>query len=124
MIASMRRYAQSLRWTPLPLGVGFALIAFQQYRHIRRREAAKPRPVADQWEVQAYKLLPLRTFSRLIGWATGRCARVFQSTLSFHQLHPKQIIKQFLAFYFIHKPLLIHFIIRETQSDVNNVFIL
>ncbi|XP_066949755.1 phosphatidylserine decarboxylase proenzyme, mitochondrial isoform X1 [Macrobrachium rosenbergii] len=75
--SSFKHYLRSLRWTPLPVGVGLALIAFQQYRHTRKREAAKLGQIepcdclADEWEVQAYKLLPLRYFSRAWGWVNG-----------------------------------------------------
>ncbi|KAA0201599.1 hypothetical protein HAZT_HAZT004614 [Hyalella azteca] len=37
-MASFTRYLRSLKWTPLPLGVGFAVIAATQYRHTRKRE--------------------------------------------------------------------------------------
>ncbi|XP_042212163.1 phosphatidylserine decarboxylase proenzyme, mitochondrial-like isoform X2 [Homarus americanus] len=75
--SSLKQYLRSLRWTPLPVGVGLALIAFQQYRHTRKREAAKLGQLepcdclADEWEVEAYKLLPLRSFSRAWGWVNG-----------------------------------------------------
>lgn len=75
--SSLKQYLRSLRWTPLPVGVGLALIAFQQYRHTRKREAAKLGHLdpcdclADEWEVEAYKLLPLRYFSRAWGWVNA-----------------------------------------------------
>ncbi|KAK3866958.1 hypothetical protein Pcinc_027544 [Petrolisthes cinctipes] len=75
--SSLKQYLRSLRWTPLPVGVGLALIAFQQYRHTRKREAAKIGTLdpcdclADEWSVEAYKLLPLRYFSRAWGWVNG-----------------------------------------------------
>lgn len=75
--STLKQYLRSLRWTPLPVGVGLALIAFQQYRHTRKREAAKIGTLdpcdclADEWEVEAYKLLPLRSFSRAWGWVNG-----------------------------------------------------
>ncbi|KAK7085147.1 hypothetical protein SK128_000592 [Halocaridina rubra] len=75
--SSLKQYLRSLRWTPLPVGVGLALIAFQQYRHTRKREAARLGQIApcdclaDEWEVEAYKLLPLRYFSRAWGWVNG-----------------------------------------------------
>ncbi|XP_045623253.1 phosphatidylserine decarboxylase proenzyme, mitochondrial isoform X2 [Procambarus clarkii] len=75
--SSLKQYLRTLRWTPLPVGVGLALIAFQQYRHTRKREAAKLGQLepcnclADEWEVEAYKLLPLRSFSRAWGWVNG-----------------------------------------------------
>lgn len=76
--SSFKQYLRSLRWTPLPVGVGLALIAFQQYRHTRKREAARLGQVdpcdclADEWEVEAYKLLPLRQFSKAWGWVNGK----------------------------------------------------
>ena len=76
---NLRKYFQSLKWTPLPVGVGFAIIAYQQYRHVRRREVSRVNQANDpcdtlgeEWEVQAYKLLPLRAFSRGWGWFTGK----------------------------------------------------
>ncbi|CAL4079881.1 unnamed protein product [Meganyctiphanes norvegica] len=75
--SSFKQYLRSLRWTPLPVGVGLTLIAFQQYRHTRKREAARLGQLqpsdclAEQWEVEAYKLLPLRYFSRAWGWMTN-----------------------------------------------------
>lgn len=75
--SSFKQYLRSLRWTPLPVGVGLALIAFQQYRHTRKREAARLGQVdpcdclADEWEVEAYKLLPLRQFSKAWGWVNA-----------------------------------------------------
>ncbi|XP_018014799.1 phosphatidylserine decarboxylase proenzyme, mitochondrial isoform X2 [Hyalella azteca] len=72
-MASFTRYLRSLKWTPLPLGVGFAVIAATQYRHTRKREeqrlaAEGAACIARPWEVQVYKLLPLRHFSRFWGW--------------------------------------------------------
>lgn len=81
--SNLRNYLRSLRWTPLPVGVGLALIAFQQYRHTRKREAAKLGQLqpcdclAEEWEVSAYKLLPLRSFSRAWGWVNGKFSLIF-----------------------------------------------
>lgn len=81
--SNLRNYLRSLRWTPLPVGVGLALIAFQQYRHTRKREAAKLGQLqpcdclAEEWEVAAYKLLPLRSFSRAWGWVNGKFDLIF-----------------------------------------------
>ncbi|XP_037093018.1 phosphatidylserine decarboxylase proenzyme, mitochondrial-like [Pollicipes pollicipes] len=68
-------YLRSLRWTPIPLGVGFALIAYQQYRHVLVRERKRTAEggvhgpvIARPWEVSAYRLLPLRSLSRAWGW--------------------------------------------------------
>uniref|UniRef100_A0A2P2I362 Phosphatidylserine decarboxylase proenzyme, mitochondrial n=2 Tax=Hirondellea gigas TaxID=1518452 RepID=A0A2P2I362_9CRUS len=73
-MAGFGRFIHSFKWTPLPLGVGFAVIASLQYRHIRRREANRLQNaegglvLARPWEVKAYKMLPLRHFSRVWGW--------------------------------------------------------
>jgi phosphatidylserine decarboxylase len=61
------------RWTPLPLGVGFAYIAYQQYGHVRERESTKLGVTKEQqpwkpWQVSLYTSLPLRLESRLFGW--------------------------------------------------------
>lgn len=63
------------RWTPIPLGVGFALIAYQQYRHVLLRERKRLAETGEEvtvlarpWEVSAYRLLPLRSISRAWGW--------------------------------------------------------
>lgn len=83
--SNLRNYLRSLRWTPLPVGVGLALIAFQQYRHTRKREAAKLGQLqpcdclAEDWEVEAYKLLPLRSFSRAWGWVNGKFGEILAS---------------------------------------------
>ncbi|KAF0312874.1 Phosphatidylserine decarboxylase proenzyme, mitochondrial [Amphibalanus amphitrite] len=73
--ARWANYVRSLRWTPIPLGVGFALIAYQQYRHVLVRERKRTAEgqidgpvIARPWEVSAYRLLPLRTISRAWGW--------------------------------------------------------
>lgn len=33
------RYFKTLKWTPIPLGIGFALIAYQQFKHVKKRES-------------------------------------------------------------------------------------
>lgn len=40
-MSSFTRFVRSLKWTPLPVGVGFAVLAATQYRHIRRREVSQ-----------------------------------------------------------------------------------
>ena len=52
-------YLKSLRWTPIPLGVGFALIAYQQYRRVLVRERKRSAEgefdgpvIAKPWEVR------------------------------------------------------------------------
>jgi len=61
------------RWTPLPVGVGFAYIAYQQYGHVREREEIKLGVVRETkplkpWQVSIYLSLPLRLESRIWGW--------------------------------------------------------
>ncbi|XP_054706170.1 LOW QUALITY PROTEIN: phosphatidylserine decarboxylase proenzyme, mitochondrial-like [Uloborus diversus] len=69
------RYIRTLRWTPIPLGLGFALIAYQQFRHVKKRETAKIASASDPSELLApnlyvslYTMLPLRATSRFWGW--------------------------------------------------------
>lgn len=69
------RYIRALGWTPIPLGIGFAYIAYQQLRHIKKRETSKitsKNPsdlLASDIEVSLYRMLPLRVASRWWGWA-------------------------------------------------------
>jgi hypothetical protein len=51
-------YLRALKWVPIPLGVGFAYIGYQQFGHIRKREqqiiqnAENPEDiVASEWQV-------------------------------------------------------------------------
>ena len=51
-------YLKRLRWVPIPLGVGFAYISYQQYGHVREREERKVKSVnsaqdllAKDWQV-------------------------------------------------------------------------
>lgn len=74
-ISPLVRYIRALRWTPIPLGLGFALIAYQQLRHVKKRETAKiataSNPgdlVASNLSVSLYTMLPLRATSRFWGW--------------------------------------------------------
>jgi len=70
------------KWTPLPLGVGFAYIAYQQYGHVKEREerhlgvVREPKPFKP-WQVSLYTSLPLRLESRLWGWLARRELPVF-----------------------------------------------
>ncbi|XP_015909243.1 phosphatidylserine decarboxylase proenzyme, mitochondrial isoform X2 [Parasteatoda tepidariorum] len=68
-------YIRTLKWTPIPLGLGFAFIAYQQFRHVKKRETAKilssPHPsdlLASDVHVSMYTMLPLRAASRFWGW--------------------------------------------------------
>ena len=61
-------YLRSLRWTPIPLGVGFALIAYQQYRHVLVRERKRTAEgeldgpvIARPWEVGVAELRSTRS---------------------------------------------------------------
>jgi len=70
------RYLRSLKWTPIPLSLGFTLIAYQQYRHVRRRESRKGGECSDpvlasDFEITCYRLLPLKTMSRVWGWVNN-----------------------------------------------------
>ena len=61
------------KWTPLPVGVGFAYIAYQQYGHVREREENKLGVIRETkpfkpWQVKMYTSLPLRLESRIWGW--------------------------------------------------------
>ncbi|XP_022086416.1 phosphatidylserine decarboxylase proenzyme, mitochondrial-like isoform X3 [Acanthaster planci] len=67
-------YGRNLKWVPIPLGVGFAYICYQQYGHIKKRERRRElssNDIADrlatQWQINIYKALPLRFVSRLWG---------------------------------------------------------
>lgn len=39
--ASFRRYLGSIRWFHIPAAAGFAMVGYQQYRHITDRERRK-----------------------------------------------------------------------------------
>lgn len=67
------RYVRGLQWIPIPLGVGFAYLAYQQFCHINKREheklAKNPQDcLASNLEISLYKMLPLRIMSRFWGW--------------------------------------------------------
>jgi phosphatidylserine decarboxylase len=61
------------KWTPLPIGVGFAYVAYQKFGYVIEREEGKmgvvreTKPFKD-WQVSVYTHLPLRLESRLWGW--------------------------------------------------------
>lgn len=72
------RYLRTLRWVPIPLGVGFAYISYQQYGHVVKREEKKIQQTSDpeellasDWVVRSYKCLPLKIISRLWGKANN-----------------------------------------------------
>ncbi|KAG8232922.1 hypothetical protein J437_LFUL011031 [Ladona fulva] len=67
--SSVGRYVRSLEWTPLPLGIGFALLAVLQWRHIRKRAHEIHPGHVEDWEITCYRMLPLRVLSRAWGWA-------------------------------------------------------
>ncbi|ORX50134.1 phosphatidylserine decarboxylase [Hesseltinella vesiculosa] len=64
-----------VKWYPIPVGLGMAVIAYIQYRHVREREdrkleqeSAKPKYTATgPWQVHVAAALPLRSMSRLWG---------------------------------------------------------
>ncbi len=37
----MVSYWKRLKWVPIPVGVGFAYIGYQQYGHVKKREELK-----------------------------------------------------------------------------------
>ncbi|KAI9313621.1 phosphatidylserine decarboxylase-domain-containing protein [Dichotomocladium elegans] len=62
------------KWYPIPAGLGLAVIAYIQFRHVQTREQPnesdqpKPKYVATgPWQVHVAAALPLRTISRLWG---------------------------------------------------------
>ncbi|XP_071441496.1 phosphatidylserine decarboxylase proenzyme, mitochondrial [Hetaerina americana] len=71
--SSIVRYVRGLEWKPLPLGVGFALLAVLQWRHIRNRPHKRPEGIeaVNEWEISCYRMMPLRALSRAWGWALG-----------------------------------------------------
>eukprot|EP00095_Tigriopus_kingsejongensis_P007077 snap_masked-scaffold912_size81766-processed-gene-0.10 protein:Tk07077 transcript:snap_masked-scaffold912_size81766-processed-gene-0.10-mRNA-1 annotation:"hypothetical protein LOTGIDRAFT_208898" len=81
---TMKRYWRFVRRYPLPVWAGLATLGALQWRHISQRP---PPPIDDAtshlldlgsgaqvswrqaWAIESYKLLPLRSLSRLWGWA-------------------------------------------------------
>ncbi|KAG2218828.1 hypothetical protein INT45_007595 [Circinella minor] len=59
------------KWSPMPVGLGLAVIGYIQYRHVRERQLEdrpKPKYVASgPWQVHVAAALPLRSISRLWG---------------------------------------------------------
>ncbi|EDV26263.1 uncharacterized protein TRIADDRAFT_22345 [Trichoplax adhaerens] len=76
MRISFRRYLGSMRWFHIPAAAGFALVGYQQYRHIRDRERRKLQTqtpeelVIPSWQVTLLKQLPTRSLSRVAGMLT------------------------------------------------------
>ncbi|XP_071848651.1 phosphatidylserine decarboxylase proenzyme, mitochondrial-like isoform X2 [Apostichopus japonicus] len=67
-------YVQNLKWVPIPLGIGFAYICYQQYGHIKKREqrmiqgaSSVEETLAKDWQVTLYRVIPWRFTSRLWG---------------------------------------------------------
>ncbi|KAG0259427.1 phosphatidylserine decarboxylase 1 [Mortierella polycephala] len=61
-----------IKWSPIPIGLGLALITFLQYRKIIEREADRDTStskavVVGPWHVHVISELPLKTISRLWG---------------------------------------------------------
>eukprot|EP00118_Oscarella_pearsei_P013967 m.116572 g.116572 ORF g.116572 m.116572 type:complete len:399 (+) comp37581_c0_seq11:1300-2496(+) len=69
----LRRYLKSVKWYPIPFGVGIGLLCFQQYRRTRRREEAKlaltpaEELTLKEWKVSVLKCIPTNLFSRTWG---------------------------------------------------------
>ncbi|KAK3833814.1 MAG: phosphatidylserine decarboxylase [Linnemannia elongata] len=61
-----------IKWSPIPIGLGLAFIAFLQYSKIVRRESEKNHDpskalIVGPWHVHVISELPLKTISRLWG---------------------------------------------------------
>ncbi|KAF9904090.1 phosphatidylserine decarboxylase 1 [Lobosporangium transversale] len=61
-----------VKWSPIPIGLGLAFIAFLQYRKVMEREANRDPNVTKAvivgpWHVHVISELPLKTISRLWG---------------------------------------------------------
>ncbi|XP_077533620.1 phosphatidylserine decarboxylase isoform X1 [Haemaphysalis longicornis] len=65
------RYLRSLRWMPIPLGLGFAYLAYLRTFRSPQKDGTDgaPQPVASGLQVSFYRMLPLRMASRWWGWA-------------------------------------------------------
>uniref|UniRef100_A0A224Z5Z8 Phosphatidylserine decarboxylase proenzyme, mitochondrial n=1 Tax=Rhipicephalus zambeziensis TaxID=60191 RepID=A0A224Z5Z8_9ACAR len=64
------RYLRGLRWMPIPLGLGFACLAYlRSLRSSQGGDDSSPQPVASGLQVSFYRMLPLRMASRWWGWA-------------------------------------------------------
>ncbi|XP_013383669.1 phosphatidylserine decarboxylase proenzyme, mitochondrial isoform X2 [Lingula anatina] len=78
------RYFRSIKWTPLPLSVGFALIAALGYKHASRRTKkeiqAENSMKAQEWQVNLYRKMPLKFVSRLWGKVNSFDLPVFMRT--------------------------------------------
>lgn len=64
-------YFRRLKWVSIPLSLGFAYLAYQQFWHVYKREKSKitsGTQLATDFEVTLIKMLPLRTSSRWWGW--------------------------------------------------------
>ncbi|KAG0051081.1 phosphatidylserine decarboxylase 1 [Gryganskiella cystojenkinii] len=61
-----------VKWSPIPIGLGLAFIAFLQYQKIVRREIEREHDISKAvivgpWHVHVISELPLKTISRLWG---------------------------------------------------------
>lgn len=65
------RYLRSLRWMPIPLGLGVAccLAYFRSLRSSQAGDDSSPQSVTSGLKVSVYRMLPLRMASRWWGWA-------------------------------------------------------
>jgi len=69
-------YFRSLKWTPIPLSLGFALLAYQHYRRVLRRGAqgtqcTEEELIKNDWEITCYRMMPWKSVSRVWGWVNN-----------------------------------------------------
>ncbi|XP_054166987.1 phosphatidylserine decarboxylase proenzyme, mitochondrial-like [Oppia nitens] len=71
----VKRFVGSLQWFHIPISMVFTYIAFQQFRRYKTKDSQKS--IADEnvgskptyiASISMYKMLPLRTVSRIWGW--------------------------------------------------------
>ncbi|KAL1116566.1 hypothetical protein AAG570_005038, partial [Ranatra chinensis] len=65
-------FVQRIRnsWVPIPAGVGVTLLAILQWRRLQKERNKDSLKVAKEWEITCYRALPLRSLSRVFGWAS------------------------------------------------------
>ena len=68
-------YFSRLKWVPIPLGVGFAYVSYQQYGHVVKREEMKlanstdPEDIiVNDWVVSITVLVNIFTFLHVISF--------------------------------------------------------
>ncbi|KAG1669952.1 Phosphatidylserine decarboxylase proenzyme, mitochondrial [Nymphon striatum] len=68
------RYLKELKWTPIPLALGFAYISYQHFTDVRKKELKKIEgqssslKLASDYEKSIIKAIPFNQLSRLCGW--------------------------------------------------------